>query len=107
MPILFGNFFSGPDLMIVALLALLFFGNRLPTVMRSLGEGITEFKKGMNGTPSDSENVSNNANQPSRMAPRALDDRAPVNTTPAVTNNDNGSNGHKFDDSRKPEERPV
>jgi sec-independent protein translocase protein TatA len=34
---------------IIGLVVLLLFGNRLPSVMRSLGEGITEFKKGMNG----------------------------------------------------------
>lgn len=34
---------------ILGLVVLLLFGNRLPSVMRSLGEGITEFKKGVNG----------------------------------------------------------
>ncbi len=33
--------------MIILLIALLFFGNRLPTLMRSLGQGIVEFKKGL------------------------------------------------------------
>ena len=38
----------GPwQLLIVALVILVLFGNRLPSVMRSLGEGITEFKKGI------------------------------------------------------------
>ena len=36
-------------MVILGLVVLLLFGNRLPMVMRSLGEGITEFKKGMNG----------------------------------------------------------
>ena len=31
------------------LVVLLLFGNRLPSVMRSLGVGITEFKKGIKG----------------------------------------------------------
>jgi sec-independent protein translocase protein TatA len=35
--------------MVVGLIALLLFGKRLPEVMRSLGKGITEFKKGMSG----------------------------------------------------------
>ncbi len=40
--------FAGPwELVIVALIALLLFGNRLPSVMRSMGRGITEFKKGI------------------------------------------------------------
>ena len=40
----------GPiQLIIVLLVILVLFGNRLPSVMRSLGEGITEFKKGIKG----------------------------------------------------------
>jgi TatA/E family protein of Tat protein translocase len=50
---LFGFFNSPYDWLVIALLAFLFFGNRLPTVMRSLGEGVTEFKKGMDGVEGD------------------------------------------------------
>ena len=48
---LFG-FFGFPghfELLIVAAIILLLFGNRLPSVMRSMGRGITEFKKGVKG----------------------------------------------------------
>ena len=38
-----------PELLIVALIALLLFGKRLPEVARSLGKGIVEFKKGVRG----------------------------------------------------------
>lgn len=41
---------------ILGLVVLLLFGNRLPSVMRSLGEGITEFKKGVNGEGSSDPN---------------------------------------------------
>jgi sec-independent protein translocase protein TatA len=37
------------ELLVVGMVALLLFGNRLPSVMRSLGGGISEFKKGMDG----------------------------------------------------------
>jgi sec-independent protein translocase protein TatA len=37
------------ELMIVAFVSLLIFGNRLPSVMRSLGKSVTEFKKGISG----------------------------------------------------------
>ncbi len=40
----------GPlEVFIVALIVLLLFGNRLPGVMRSMGQGLVEFKKGMQG----------------------------------------------------------
>lgn len=42
-----------PQILIVGLVVLLLFGNRLPSVMRSLGEGITEFKKGIKGGETD------------------------------------------------------
>lgn len=37
------------ELLIVAAICLLLFGSRLPKVMGSLGQGITEFKKGVSG----------------------------------------------------------
>ena len=39
---------GGWELIIVALIMLLLFGNRLPSVMRSMGKSVTEFKKGIN-----------------------------------------------------------
>ena len=36
------------ELIIFCVMALLLFGNRLPSVMRSMGQGISEFKRGMN-----------------------------------------------------------
>lgn len=34
-------------LLVIAMVVLLLFGNRLPSVMRSLGQSLVEFKKGM------------------------------------------------------------
>ncbi len=42
-----------PELLIVLIVVLLLFGNRLPSVMRSLGRGVTEFKKGVEGIDDD------------------------------------------------------
>ena len=39
--------------MFIALIVLLLFGNRLPSVMRSMGQGVAEFKKGINGIEDD------------------------------------------------------
>ncbi len=43
------------ELLIVAVVVLLLFGNRLPSVMRSLGRGVVEFKKGVRGIEEDIE----------------------------------------------------
>jgi sec-independent protein translocase protein TatA len=44
-----------PEMLIVLAILLVLFGNRLPGVMRSLGQGITEFKKGIrDDVPNDS-----------------------------------------------------
>ena len=45
------------ELMVVAGIALLLFGHRLPSVMRSLGRGVVEFKKGVAGIDDDVENA--------------------------------------------------
>jgi len=41
--------------LIVLVVVLLLFGNRLPSVMRSLGRGVTEFKKGIEGVDDDED----------------------------------------------------
>lgn len=46
-----------PELMIIAVIVLLLFGNRLPSVMRNLGRGIVEFKKGTQDVKEDIEDA--------------------------------------------------
>jgi sec-independent protein translocase protein TatA len=41
------------ELVIVGLVILVLFGSRLPKVMRSLGQGIVEFKRGVQGIEDD------------------------------------------------------
>jgi len=62
-PTLFG-FFGMPghiELLIVAGLALLLFGHRLPSVMRSLGRGVVEFKKGVQGIEDDLDSAADDS----------------------------------------------
>ena len=55
LPLPFAIFGSlGPmEIAIVGGVMLLLFGNRLPSVMRSLGKSVTEFKKGVSGIEDD------------------------------------------------------
>lgn len=47
-PLLFGNL-GIAELLIIALVVLLFFGGRtIPELMRGLGKGVSSFKQGMN-----------------------------------------------------------
>ena len=61
--VLWGNpFFNSPmSLLVVAAVAFLLFGNRLPSVMRSLGRSVVEFKKGVAGIEDDLEEAVNEA----------------------------------------------
>ncbi|HTM55823.1 MAG TPA: twin-arginine translocase TatA/TatE family subunit [Pirellulales bacterium] len=43
------------ELVIIAFIVLILFGSRLPSVMRSLGQGVVEFKKGVQGIEDDKE----------------------------------------------------
>ena len=50
--------FSGHwEILIVLLVALLLFGHRLPGLMRSMGRGVVEFKKGVQGIEDDVESA--------------------------------------------------
>ena len=51
---LFAYVFAPLEMGIILLVILLLFGNRLPSVMRSLGKGVTEFKKGLEGVEEES-----------------------------------------------------
>ena len=66
-------FTPGPmEMLIVAAIAVLLFGNRLPSVMRSMGQGLTEFRKGMRGI----ENEIQTATSPTRQKTYSdVDDR--------------------------------
>lgn len=50
--------------LILGIIILLLFGNRLPSVMRSLGQGVTEFKKGMEGITDERDAGSKQESRP-------------------------------------------
>ena len=64
----------GPmEMVILGVIALLLFGKRLPEVARSLGQGITEFKKGVKGIEDDADNASSSSSSRSYNRPAAED----------------------------------
>ena len=46
---------GGIEWIIILIVALLIFGKRLPEVMKSLGKGVVEFKKGIRGIEDEVE----------------------------------------------------
>ena len=79
----FGMNIGPAEMLFVAVIALLLFGKRLPEVMRGLGKGITEFKKGMSGIEDEMNRPTHTSSysyqEPSRPLPS--DDR-PEATAP-------------------------
>jgi sec-independent protein translocase protein TatA len=80
MPLAFG--FPGPEeSILIAIIALLLFGKRLPEVGRSLGKGIIEFKKGLAGIEEDVNQAANaQAKPPQAELPKS---QAPQQALPA------------------------
>jgi sec-independent protein translocase protein TatA len=48
---------GGIEWIVILIVALLIFGKRLPEVMKSLGKGIVEFKKGVKGVEDEVEDT--------------------------------------------------
>ena len=44
------------ELIVIVIVIFILFGHRLPSVMRSMGRGIVEFKEGMKGVEADPTN---------------------------------------------------
>lgn len=53
--LLFGWAPGAMEIVIIGVVVLLLFGNRLPSVMRSLGRGVIEFKKGVQGVDDEDD----------------------------------------------------
>jgi sec-independent protein translocase protein TatA len=71
MPFAFLPNFGGWEMILVAGVCLLFFGNRLPSVMRSLGKSVTEFKKGVSGIEDDIDQAGAQEKKSVSSEPRA------------------------------------
>lgn len=60
------------ELLIILAIALLLFGNRLPTVGKSLGEGIRNFKKGLNSDDAEDKPAQSQQPQAPQMPPQHI-----------------------------------
>ena len=56
---------GAPEAILIGIVALILFGPRLPSVMRSLGKGIVEFKKGIRDTEDELNREIDTAERPS------------------------------------------
>ncbi len=61
-----------PEMIIVGIIAVLLFGSRLPSVARSMGRSLTEFKKGMQGVEDE---LSQAVHSPPQIDHAEVDDR--------------------------------
>jgi sec-independent protein translocase protein TatA len=67
---------SPVELIVIGSIAVLLFGSRLPSVARSMGKSVTEFKKGLRGIEEDVD-TSTNAR---RVSSNYSDDREEATT---------------------------
>jgi sec-independent protein translocase protein TatA len=77
-------------LMILAVVALLIFGHRLPSVARGMGRSIVEFKKGLKGVQDDLDEAEKQSDRESRYDDRRDDRR-----------------GREVDDGRRSYNQPL
>jgi len=70
------NLPGGSEWIIILIVALLIFGPRLPSVMRSLGKSMNEFKRGLREVEDDVKSVTDGGVEGGKNAPS---DEAPSN----------------------------
>ena len=69
--------------LIIAAIVFLLFGNRLPSVMRSLGQGVVEFKKGLAGVEDEMKNSNAKIEQQQQQPSQSQTETKPAATESA------------------------
>lgn len=73
------NIFSPLHLIVILVIALMLFGNRLPEVARSMGRSINEFKRGLRES-NDDDDSSDTEPPAEKLGPPNADDPVVTNT---------------------------
>jgi sec-independent protein translocase protein TatA len=63
------------ELLVVGIAAVLLFGNKLPSVARSLGKSVTDFKKGMSGIEEEFRAADRDSTRTASRRPAEIEDR--------------------------------
>lgn len=79
LPLAFIN--SAWSWLIILFIALLLFGKRLPGVARNLGQGITEFKKGLGDTGTAIQQVDDDMRAPPARTPQRTTAKTDIDQT--------------------------
>jgi sec-independent protein translocase protein TatA len=111
-PLAFIGGMGYPEMLVVAFIALLLFGKRLPEVARSLGKGVTEFKKGVRGIEEEiRETTTTQYNElphsTEAQAPQTPKFEPPTSPPNDASSASNGDLAKPADDQPKPEDRPA
>ena len=69
------------EILVVGIVAVLLFGNKLPSVARSLGKSVTDFKKGMAGIEDEFRNAGDTSSS-RKSSSRYMDDDREEATAP-------------------------
>lgn len=64
---------GGYEWLIILIVALLLFGRRLPEVMRGLGGGVREFRKGIDGSDDDQTKAEKTEKPDQAAPPKSID----------------------------------
>ena len=64
-----------PEIIIIGIIAILLFGNRLPEVAKSVGKGFNEFKKGMSGIEDEVSSATKSTSSTYTRPSRSIEDR--------------------------------
>ena len=83
LPLAFIQLPGGGEMIIIGFIALLIFGNRLPSVMRSVGKSITEFKKGVSGIEDDLDQAVTAEKKPTTTTTTTVSPSSTTTTNPA------------------------